>query len=152
MSNALVGRPMEILLIEDSPSDARLTKEALQGSSIKHRLTIVRDGQEAMKFLHRDDWFSQAPKPDLVLLDLNLPRKDGREVLEEIRADYEFKDVAVVILTGSPDEYDVLQGQLFHVDGYLTKPVDMERFIALVKELKAYWHKDVVLPAMISQD
>ncbi|MDH3717192.1 MAG: response regulator [Planctomycetota bacterium] len=149
MSNALVGRPMEILLIEDNRDDARLTREALRDSKIQHRLTIVCDGCEAMKFLHREDWFARAPTPDMILLDLNLPRKDGREILGEIKADYEIKDVPVVILTASRDEQDQVRGDLFHVEGYLTKPVDMQRFVSLVKELRAYWHQDVILPASI---
>jgi CheY-like chemotaxis protein len=149
MSNALVGRPMEILLIESNRDDVRLTREALLDTNIQHRLTIVRDGCEAMKFLHREDWFARAPTPDLILLDLSLPRKDGREILVELRADYEIKDVPIVILTTSRDEQDQVRGELFHVEGYLTKPVDIQRFVSLVKELRAYWHQDVVLPVSI---
>jgi CheY-like chemotaxis protein len=150
MSNALVGRPMEILLVEDSRADARLTMEALKDSGVKHRLTLVCDGEEAMRFLRRETLFAQAPKPDLVLLDLNLPCKDGREVLTEMKADYDLKEIPVVILTASRTQEDQLRGQEMHVEGYMTKPVDIDKFITLVKELKAYWHKDVILPASLT--
>ncbi len=149
MSNALVGRPMEILLIEDNRDDVRLTRESLQDSHIPHRLTIVRDGQEALQFLRREDWFARAPLPDLILLDLNLPRKDGREILKEIRTDYEIQDIPVVILTASQDEDDQLRGKLFDVQGYLTKPVDQQQFISLLKDLRSCWHQDVILPESV---
>lgn len=141
---------MEILLVEDSHADARLTREALRDSHIQHRLTIVRDGREAMKFLHREDWFAQAPRPDLILLDLNLPYKDGREIFTEIRTGYSIHhDVPIVILTASQDEEDQIRSRLFHVEGYLVKPVDRKRFIRLVKQLRVYWHQDVILPPSI---
>ncbi|MDH3717973.1 MAG: response regulator [Planctomycetota bacterium] len=143
----LVGRPMEILLVEDSLSDARLTLDALNDGRIQHRLTIIHDGLEAMHFLRRQTWFARAPRPDLILLDLNLPGKDGRKVLTEIRHDEDLRRIPVIILTGSDSEEDRLQGQQFHVEGYLRKPVDHEEFIALVRQLKEYWHADVILPA-----
>jgi CheY-like chemotaxis protein len=121
--------------------------EALKDGQIKHRLTLVRDGEEALAFLHQEKWFSRAPRPDLILLDLNLPRKDGREVLTEIKQDYDLKEIPVVVLTASPDEEDRLRSQLLHVEGFMQKPVDLAEFISLIKQLRTYWHSDVILPA-----
>jgi len=147
MSRAVVGRPMEILLVEDNRADARLTLEALTAGGVKHRLTIVQDGDEAMLFLRREKWFAQVPRPDLILLDLNLPGKDGRQVLTELRGEGTLKSIPVVVLTSSKSDEDMLKSQLFQVEGYLQKPVDIDRFILLVKQLKAYWHADVILPS-----
>jgi CheY-like chemotaxis protein len=138
---------MEILLVEDSLIDARLTIEALRRGRIKHRLTIVRDGEEAMQFLHQQDRFARAPRPDLILLDLQLPKKDGREVLAEIKADLELQVIPVVILSASKAHEDLLRSELLRVEGYMVKPVDLEKFIQLVRQLKDYWHADVILPA-----
>ena len=143
-----VGRPMEILLVEDNRIDARLAMEALKDGQVKHRLTLVQDGEEAMQFLHREKWFSRAPRPDLILLDLNLPKKDGREVLKEIKADPELTDIPVVILTASKEHEAILREEHCIVEAYMTKPVDLPKFIELVKQLKAYWHADVILPAL----
>ncbi|NIL98406.1 MAG: response regulator [Planctomycetales bacterium] len=143
----LVGRPMEILLVEDNPMDARLTLESLAESRIQHRLTIVHDGAEAMHFLRQQTWFARAPRPDLILLDLNLPRKDGRQLLAEIRQNKDLCQIPVVILTGSDSEDDQLYGQESPVEGCLHKPVEREKFVALVRRLKEYWHADVILPA-----
>jgi CheY-like chemotaxis protein len=143
----VVGRPMEILLVEDSLVDARLTFEALRRGGIKHRLTIVRDGEEAMQFLHQQHRFAHAPRPDLILLDLQLPKKDGREVLSEIKADLELQAIPVVILSASQTHEDLLRGELLRVEGYMVKPVDLDKFIQLVKQLKDFWHADVILPA-----
>ena len=148
MIDEVVGRPMEILLVEDSQADARLTIEALKEGQVKHRLTIVCDGEEALHFLRCEKWFSHAPRPDLILLDLNLPRKDGRAVLTEVKADEDLQTIPVVVLTASKDHEDMLRSQQLHVEGYMTKPVDMDQFIALVRQLKTYWHADVILPAM----
>jgi CheY-like chemotaxis protein len=139
---------MEILLVEDSLSDARLTIEALREGQIKHRLTLVRDGQEALEFLHRHGPFAQAPQPDLILLDLELPRKDGRQVLEEIRSEDGLKQIPVVVLTVSKDREDELRRERLEVEGYLTKPVDNVRFLALMRQLNSYWRADVILPPM----
>lgn len=142
-----VGRPMEILLVEDSLPDACAAIEALKEGKVQHRLTLVRDGVEAMEFLHREGKFAQAPRPDLILLDLQLPKKDGREVLREVKGDYDLKNIALVVLTASRDEQDVLQSELLHVDAYVTKPVDLPKFLTLVRQLhKAYWLADVILP------
>jgi CheY-like chemotaxis protein len=147
MSNALVGRPMEILLVEDNRQDARLAIEALRDGAIKHRLTLIPNGQEAMMFLHREQRFARAPRPDLILLDLNLPGRDGRDVLLEVKQDYLLKDISLVVLTSSPHEEDRLRGELLHVDGYMTKPLDTAKFVALVRDLIAYLDDDVLLPA-----
>ena len=143
----VVGRPMEILLVEDSLVDARLTMEALRRGGIKHRLTIVRDGEEAMQFLHQEDRFARAPRPDLILLDLQLPKKDGREVLDEVKVDLNLQSIPVVILSASQAHEDLLRGEMLRVEGYMVKPVDLDKFMQLVRQLKDFWHADVILPA-----
>jgi chemotaxis family two-component system response regulator Rcp1 len=148
MSNSLVGRPMEILLVEDSLMDARVTIEALKEGHVQHRLTLVRDGEEAIQFLRQEGRFARAPKPDLVLLDLMLPKKNGLEVLTELRTDLALKDLPVVVLTASEHEEDRTQCELFHVDSYISKPVNLEKFLSIVKELKRCWRDDVILPAV----
>lgn len=145
MSNALLGRPMEILLVEDNRTDARLAFEALQDCQIKHRLTLIPDGREAMMFLRQESYFARAPRPDLILLDLNLPGHDGHDMLREIRQDFDLKDIPIVILTASRDEEDRLRSDLFHVEGYLTKPVNLPKFIGLVRSLMIYLDDDVIL-------
>jgi CheY-like chemotaxis protein len=137
---------MEILLIEDNQGDARLTMEALKEGDVKHRLMLAVNGDEAMQFLRREKWFARAPHPDLILLDLNLPGKDGREVLSEVKADLELKSIPVVILTSSQHDEDMLRSQELNVESYMTKPVNMEKFVTLVKQLRAYWQADVILP------
>jgi CheY-like chemotaxis protein len=146
MNRELVGRPMEILLIEDNFTDAALTIRALERGNVRHRLTLVRDGAEALEFLRRQGRFARAPRPDLILLDLNLPRIDGRELLSDIKADDHLSSIPVVIMTGSDDYEDELRSQRLNVEGYITKPVDMPKFLGLVKELKDYWMSDVILP------
>ena len=146
MNRELVGRPMEILLIEDNFTDAALTIRALERGNVRHRLTLVRDGAEALEFLRRQGRFARAPRPDLILLDLNLPRIDGRELLSDIKADDHLSSIPVVIMTGSEDYEDELRSQRLNVEGYITKPVDMPKFLGLVKELKEYWMSDVILP------
>lgn len=126
----------EILLVEDSMVDARFTMASLKKSEIPHRLTLVRDGEEAMAFLLRVGVFARAPKPNLILLDLRLPKKDGQEVLFEIRADDELTSIPVVVLTTSRDDADRVECELLGVDGYITKPVDLDKFLALIRELK----------------
>lgn len=148
MQRDTIGRPMEILLVEDGLVDARMTIAALQKSGLKHRLTLVRDGVEALNFLHREGIFSHAPRPDLILLDLHLPKKDGREVLGEIKADLDLKNIPVVILTASDDPSDKTQSDLLHVDSYMTKPVDFDQFLTVIRKLRKYWMADIVLPRM----
>ena len=146
MTSDTVGRPMEILLVEDSLSDARLTIETLKEGRVQHRLTFIRDGIEAMEFLLRQGKFIRAPRPDLILLDLQLPCKDGREVLTELKANDELRNIPVVILTASKAHEETVRGELLSCDSYMTKPVDMDQFITVVKQLKRFWLEDVILP------
>ncbi len=147
MADEWIGRPMEILLIEDNQGDARLTIEALREGDVKHRLTLALNGDEAMQFLRREKWFARVPHPDLILLDLNLPGKDGREVLREVKADPDLARIPVVVLTASEQDEDMLRSQELNVESYMTKPVNLKKFVALVKQLQAFWQADVVLPA-----
>jgi CheY-like chemotaxis protein len=146
MTREFVGRPMEILLVEDNFTDAALTIRALARGGVRHRLTLVRDGAEALEFLKRQGRFARAPRPDLILLDLNLPKIDGLELLAAIKAEHDLHSIPVVIMTGSEDYEDELRSQRLNVESYITKPVDMPKFLALVKELKSYWLSDVILP------
>lgn len=146
MNQEVVGRPMEILLVEDSLVDARLAIEALKRGDIKHRLTLVRDGEEALEFLQRTGRFLRVPRPDLVLLDLHLPKLDGREVLAAIRSDSDLKQVPVVVLTASEAHEDLIRSELLQVDAYMVKPVDLKKFVELVRKFKHFWHADVILP------
>ena len=139
-------RSIEILLVEDNPGDARLTIEAMREAKLRNRLHIVEDGVEAMQFLRREGRFGDAPRPDLILLDLNLPKKDGREVLAEIKSDPALKRIPVVILTTSRAEEDVLRAYDLHANCYVTKPVDLDQFMKIVKQIDEFWLKLVVLP------
>jgi len=138
--------PVEILLVEDNLGDARLTREALKEGKVYNNLHWVKDGVEAMEFLHKEGKHKGAPKPDIILLDLNLPKKDGREVLEEIKADDKLKRIPVVILTTSQAEEDVLKTYQLHANCYVTKPVDLEQFIKVVKSIDNFWLTVVTLP------
>jgi chemotaxis family two-component system response regulator Rcp1 len=146
MSGQPIGRPMEILLVEDSLVHARITMGALKNGQVKHRMTLVRDGEEALEFLCRRGRFARAPRPDLILLDLRLPKIDGLDVLRELKNDFELKDIPVVIMTASEDEEDRLKCEMLNVESYIIKPVDMEKFLGIVQKLKKYWHADVILP------
>jgi len=146
MSSNMVGRPMEILLIEDSLSSARLTIGALKRGKVQHRLTWLTDGSEAIEFLSRSGKFARAPRPDLILLDLELPGRHGREVLSDIKSDAELRTIPVVVLTGSTAAEDLEATRRLEVEGYLTKPVDLEKFLKLVRELERFWHADMILP------
>lgn len=137
---------MQILLVEDSPSDVGLVREAIRMSGQGSLLHVVRDGEEAIAFLRRQDRYSDAPHPDLVLLDLNLPRKDGREVLAEIKSDDTLKCIPVVVLTTSNAEIDVLRTYRLGVNCYLTKPIDFEQFISAVQSIEQFWLRHVTLP------
>jgi len=148
MTRTTVGRGMEILLVEDSLMDARLTIGMLKKGKFRHRVTLVRDGLEAMAFLHRDGIFANAPRPDLILLDLEMPRMDGREVLAEIRGDAGLEAIPVVILTSSSAPEDRQIGETLHVEDYLIKPIAVDAFIEVIKRLKRFWHSDLVLPAL----
>jgi CheY-like chemotaxis protein len=139
-------RSIEILLVEDNPGDARLTLEAMRDAKVRNRLHVVEDGVEAMAFLRRQGRFGDAPRPDLILLDLNLPRKDGREVLAEIKVDPDLKRIPVVVLTTSQAEEDVLRAYDLHANCYVTKPVDLEQFMKIVAQIDQFWIKVVTLP------
>jgi CheY-like chemotaxis protein len=139
-------KPVEILLVEDNPGDIRLTREALRDNKIRNNLSVARDGVEAIAFLRRAGQYADAPRPDIILLDLNLPRKDGREVLEEIKQDDDLKRIPVVVLTTSSDEADVLTSYNLHANCFITKPVDLERFIHIVKSIEGFWFQIVKLP------
>ena len=138
--------PMEILLVEDNPGDVRLTKEALKEGKVYSNLHAVKDGVEAMEFLRREGRFRGVPRPDIILLDLNLPRKDGREVLQEIKSDDDLKRIPVVVLTTSKAEEDVLRTYNLHANCYVTKPVDLEKFMVVVKTIDSFWLTVVTLP------
>jgi two-component system, chemotaxis family, response regulator Rcp1 len=139
-------RPIEILMVEDSPSDAQLTIEALHAAKIANRLSHVEDGVEALRFLRREGPYADAPRPDLILLDLNLPRKDGREVLEELKRDADLKVIPVVVLTTSQSEQDVLRSYELHANCYITKPVDFTQFMEVVRAIEHFWLTVVTLP------
>jgi CheY-like chemotaxis protein len=138
--------PVEILLVEDNPADVRLTREALKEGKVYSNLHWAKDGVEAIEFLRRQARYREAPRPDIILLDLNLPKKDGREVLQEIKADEALKRIPVVILTTSKAEEDVLKSYNLHANCYVTKPVDLEQFIRVVKSIDAFWLTVVTLP------
>ena len=140
------GKPVEILLVEDSPGDVRLTIEALKKAKIANRLSVVSDGVEAMAFLRKEGRYSGEPRPDAILLDLNLPKKDGREVLAEIKADGDLKRIPVVILTTSQAEEDVLRSYDLHANCYITKPVDFQQFMSVVRSIEDFWLAVVKLP------
>ena len=137
---------VEILMVEDNPADARLTEEALKEGMLCNRLHLARDGVEAMQFLRKEGAFSAAPRPDVVLLDLNLPRKDGREVLAEIKTDPDLKHIPVVVLTTSEAEQDILKSYALHANCYVTKPVDLQRFMEIVHQIETFWLQIVKLP------
>ena len=140
------NRPVEILLVEDNPGDERLTREALKEGKVYSNLHWVKDGVEAMSFLRREGRYKDVPRPDIVLLDLNLPRKDGREVLQDIKTDDDLKRIPVVVLTTSKAEEDVLRTYNLHANCYVTKPVDLEKFIVVVKSIDVFWLTIVTLP------
>ena len=140
------GKPIEILLVEDSPGDIRLIEEVLKENKVLNNLYVVRDGVEALNFLYKKDRYADAIRPDLILLDLNLPKKDGREVLEEVKADENLKRIPVVILTISNAEEDILKTYNLHANCYVTKPIDLDQFIKAVKSIEDFWLSIVKLP------
>jgi chemotaxis family two-component system response regulator Rcp1 len=139
-------RPVEILLVEDSPADIALTEEALEDSKLWNKLHVVTDGEAAMDFLRKTGTYASAPTPDLILLDLNLPKKNGREVLAELRADPRFTHLPVVIMTVSRDEQDVFESYRLHANCYIKKPVEFGEFITVVKSIENFWFSIVTLP------
>ncbi|PKN45602.1 MAG: response regulator [Deltaproteobacteria bacterium HGW-Deltaproteobacteria-17] len=141
-----LGEMVDILLVEDNEGDARLAKEAMRDSKIRNTLHHVLDGEEAMAFLRREGKYADAPRPDLILLDLNLPRKDGREVLAEIKGDPSLRLIPVVILTVSNAEEDILKTYNLHANCYITKPIDLDQFIKVVRSIEDFWLTIVKLP------
>ncbi len=146
MRNSRGGRPVEILLVEDNPADARLTIEVFNDSRTANHISVVTDGEEAMDFLHKRGKYAGESKPDLILLDLNLPKKDGREVLSEIKADRGLKTIPVIVLTTSDAEQDVWKAYDSGVNSYITKPVDLEQFIKVFRSIEDFWLTIVKLP------
>jgi chemotaxis family two-component system response regulator Rcp1 len=138
---------IQVLLVEDNPGDVRLTKEALKEGKLLNQLTVVGDGVEALSFLRRQGIYADAPQPELILLDLNLPKKDGREVLAEIKADPNLRRIPVVVLTTSSSEEDILKIYDLHANCYITKPVDLEQFMGVVKSIEDFWVSVVKLPS-----
>lgn len=139
-------KPVDMLLVEDNPGDARLAKEALKDAKVHNNLYWVQDGVEAIAFLRREDNYSEAPRPDVILLDLNLPKKDGREVLADIKADEDLRSIPVVILTVSGAEEDILKTYDLHANCYIQKPLDLEQFVEVVKSIRDFWLTIVKLP------
>jgi len=146
MINPMRGEPIEILLVEDSPDDAALTIDALRDGRVQNRITVVEDGVEAMAYLRRQGAYAAAVLPDLILLDLNLPRKNGREVLAEVKQDPELRRIPVVVMTSSDDEKDILAAYNLCVNCYVTKPVDLDQFIGVVKSIGHFWFNIVKRP------
>ena len=140
------ARPIELLLVEDSPGDVELTREALREARVSNRLNVVHDGAAALAYLRGEGEFRSAPRPDLVLLDLNLPRMDGREVLAAVKADPALRRIPVVVLTTSQAERDVLQAYDLHVNAYIVKPVDLAQFLSVVQSIESFWLAVVKLP------
>ncbi|MFE3516719.1 response regulator [Streptomyces sp. NPDC059166] len=141
-----IVKPIEVLLVEDDPGDELMTREAFEDNKIRNTLHVVRDGQEAIDFLYRQGQYPDAPRPDLVLLDLNLPKYDGRQVLEKIKTDPELALIPVVVLTTSSAEEDILRSYKLHANAYVTKPVDLEQFIGAVRQIDDFFVSVVRLP------
>ena len=139
-------RPIEILLVEDSPSDTELTLEALKDFKVRNHVSVVEDGVQAMQFLHRQGPHAQAPRPDLIMLDLNLPRKDGREVLADIKGDENLKPIPIVVLTTSRADQDILRAYQLNANCYINKPVDFNQFLEVVRSIESFWLYVVTLP------
>ena len=144
--SVLMGRPAEFLLVEDNPGDVRLTKEALAESKLYNNLNVVHDGLEALRFLRQESPYENAPRPDVILLDLNLPKVDGREVLATIKSTPAFKRIPVVVISSSEAEADILRSYDLHVNCYVTKPVNLDQFIKVVQSIESFWLTIVKLP------
>src|SRR5256885_5847442 len=146
MKEGAYGMPIDILLVEDNPGDVRLTEEALKEGKVLNTLSVARDGVEALSFLRKGGEYVDAPRPDLILLDLNLPKKDGREVLAEIKADESLKRIPVVVLTTSQAEQDIIKSYNLYANCYITKPVDLDQFITVLQSIEDFWLTIVKLP------
>ncbi len=138
--------PIEILLVEDNPGDVRLTQEILRDGNIRNNMSVAKDGVDAISFLRRTGDYAGAPRPDIILLDLNLPKKDGREVLAEIKADSNLKQIPVLVLTTSSAEQDIVKSYDLHANCYITKPVDLDQFIRVIRSIEDFWLTIVKLP------
>jgi CheY-like chemotaxis protein len=138
--------PIEILLVEDNPGDVRLTQEILRDGKVRNNMSVAKDGVDAVSFLRRTGEYAGAPRPDIILLDLNLPKKDGREVLAEIKADPNLKHIPVVVLTTSSAEQDIIKSYDLHTNCYITKPVDLDQFIRVIRSIENFWLTIVKLP------
>lgn len=147
MSNKVIGKPVEILLVEDNPGDVRLTQEALHDGKVLNKLHVVEDGISALAFLNREGEYEDAPRPGLILLDLNLPKKDGREVLAEIKSNEDLRRIPVVVLTTSHAEEDIVKSYDLNANCFITKPVDLDQFIKVVKSIEDFWVTIVKLPS-----
>ena len=141
-----IYEPIEILLVEDNPGDVRLTQEVLNDGKVRNNMSVVKDGMDAVSFLKQTGEYADAPRPDIVLLDLNLPKKDGREVLAEIKADSDLKNIPVVVLTTSGAEQDIVKAYDLHANCYITKPVDLDQFIRVIRSIEDFWLTIVKLP------
>ncbi|HWY12348.1 MAG TPA: response regulator [Bacteroidia bacterium] len=150
MSNFTKSRPIDILLVEDNPGDIRLTQEAFKDGKIKNDLNVVMDGEEAIYYLKKTGQYSNANTPDIILLDLNLPKKDGREVLAEIKDDPLLKCIPVIILTTSSAQSDILSTYSHHANCYIMKPVDFNQFITVIRTIEDFWLTIVKLPAKLT--
>ncbi len=146
MNNRSTTNPIEILLVEDNPADARLTMEALKDGKVRNNLTVIEDGVEAMAYLRNEGKYTNAVRPDLIVLDLNLPKKDGREVLAEVKGDPSLKTIPVVIMTVSKAEEDILKSYDLHANCFVTKPVDFTQFMRVVRTIEDFWLTIVKLP------
>jgi CheY-like chemotaxis protein len=146
-----ISKPVDILLIEDNPADVRLVQEVLREAKVHHSLHLSQDGEEAMSYLRREKRYGDAPRPDLILLDLHLPGKDGYEVLAEIKADEDLKRIPVVVLTVSEAKKDILKSYQLHANCYITKPVDLEQFITVVESIENFWLSIVKLPSDVER-
>jgi len=146
MTTNPLHRPIEILLVEDSPADILITREAFEEARLMNAIHVVEDGVQALEFLRREGRYASAPRPDLILLDLNLPRKNGREVLAEIKADESFKIIPVIVLTTSNSSEDILQAYDLHANCYVVKPVGFENFLKAVQSIRNFWFSVVALP------
>ena len=147
MTNTQDSKPVEILLVEDNPGDIRLTQEAFKEGNINNQIHVTKDGNDALDFVYQRGEYTDAVRPDIILLDLNLPRKNGDEVLEEIKADPDLKQIPVVVLTTSAADEDILNSYKLHTNAYLTKPVDPDEFIDLIRSFEDFWLELVKLPA-----
>jgi CheY-like chemotaxis protein len=147
MCSSLIGRPTEILLVEDNLDDARVTIQALKHDNVHCRVSLARDGEETLSFLRREGVFAQTPEPDVILLDMELPKKDGRQVLSEIRGDERLRSIPVLVLTASAVHRAVLQAQNLHIDGFMTKPVSLDQFIQAVKSLRRSRLVEFLIPS-----